>query len=69
MLGFHNMIYDRKFLDLPEKEKTEIKNKSENDKNRISGIHGRNGWYRNPKNNPYTQRREWKQERSEYAKR
>lgn len=68
MLGFHNMIYDRKYLGLPEKEKTEIKAKAENDKNRISGSHGRNSWHGNPKNNPYAQRKEWKQERGNYVR-
>lgn len=68
MLGFHNMIYDRKYLGLPEKEKAEIKEKAENNKNRISGSHGRNSWRGNPKNNPYAQRRDWKQERGDYVR-
>lgn len=69
MLGFHNMIYDRQFLGLTEKEKAEIKDKAENDKNRISGNHGRNSWHGNPKNNPYAQRKDWKQERLDYVRR
>ena len=68
MLGFHNMIYDRKYLDLPEKEKTEMKNRAENDQNRISGHYGRKSWQGHPKNNPYTQRRDWKQERQNYVR-
>ncbi len=68
MLGFHNMIYDRKFLGLPEKERTEIKQKAEYNKNRVSGTHGRNGWHGHPKNNPYAQRKDWKQERRDYVK-
>ena len=68
MLGFHNMIYDRKYLGLPEKEKAEIKTKAENNQNRISGSYGRNSWYGNPKNNPYAQRKDWKQERGNYVR-
>jgi hypothetical protein len=68
MLGFHNMIYDRKYLGLPEKEKAEIKTKAENNQNRISGSHGRNSWRGNPKNNPYAQRKDWKQERGNYVR-
>jgi hypothetical protein len=69
MLGFHNMIYDRKYLGLSEKEKSEIKDKAENDKNRISGSYGRNNWHGHPKNDPYAQRKDWKQERMDYVRR
>lgn len=69
MLGFHNMIYDRKFLGLAEKEKAEIKQKAENNPNRVSGSHGRNSWHGHPKNDPYAQRNEWKQERLDYVRR
>ena len=69
MLGFHNMIYDRKFLSLPEKEKAEIKQRAENDNNRVSGSHGRNSWRGHPDKDPYTQRKDWKQERLDYVRR
>ena len=68
MLGFHNMIYDRKYLGLPEKEKTAIKQKSENAPNRISGNHGRSHWHGNPKNNYMSERRSWANQRTEYVK-
>ena len=68
MLGFHNMIYDRKYLGLSEKEKSEIKQKAENNNNRISGSHGRNGWQGHPRNDSHAQRRDWKNERNKYVR-
>ena len=59
MLGFHNMIYDRKYLDLPEKEKKNVEARAQNNPHRITGQHGRNGRYDNNAKNPYYQRREW----------
>ena len=67
MLGFHNMIYDRKFLNLSEKEKADIKERAEKDGNRISGHHGRNNWQGHPRHNPYARRREWQKERFDYV--
>jgi len=58
MLGFHNMIYDRGYLGLPEKQKTEMKEKAEQNPNRISGKYGRQN-YANKAKDPYRQRREW----------
>lgn len=60
MLGFHNMIYDRKYLGLPEKERNDVKARSENDPNRISGKNGRNNKYDNNSKNSHWQRREWR---------
>lgn len=37
MLGFHNLIYDRGYLGLPEKVKAEIKEKGKKNEYRISG--------------------------------
>lgn len=59
MLGFHNMIYDRKYIGLPEKEKQEVEARAEKDVNRISGKYGRNNKYTNNRKDPYWQRREW----------
>lgn len=68
MLGFHNMIYDRKYLDLPEKEKVEMKNRAANDQNRISGSYGRKHWNGHPRNDSHNQRRDWKNnERRNYV--
>ncbi len=58
MLGFHNMIYDRKYLGLPEKEKAEIKQRAENNPNRVSGSHGRT--YSNEAKDPYKSRQDWR---------
>ena len=58
MLGFHNMIYDRGYLGLPEKQKVEMKEKAEQNPNRISGKYGRQN-YANKAKDPYRQRREW----------
>lgn len=69
MLGFHNMIYDRNFLGLPEKERNKIKEINEKDQNRISGKYGRGNWQKNPKNDPYAQRRDWNKEKYDYVKR
>lgn len=68
MLGFHNMIYDKKYVELPEDEKTIIKEKAENDKHRVSGSHGRNIWHGHPKNDPYAQRKDWKREKLDYVR-
>lgn len=65
MLGFNNMIYDRKFLNLSEKEKADIKEKSENHPNRRSGSRGFVG---NPKNNSLAARRNWHNQRTDYVK-
>ncbi|MBR1601295.1 MAG: hypothetical protein IJ677_06925, partial [Alphaproteobacteria bacterium] len=56
MLGFHNMIYDRKHLGLPEKE--EIKKRAENNPYRRSGNGGQS--YSNDAKNPYKLRQDWK---------
>lgn len=66
MLGFNNMIYDRAYLNLPEKEKAEIKQRSENNPNRRSG--NRSGYWGNPKNDSLKARRDWHNERSDYVK-
>ena len=70
MLGFHNMIYDRKYLDLPEKEKAEVKERAEHYPNRVSGSHGRNNTFRGHPNKDYIKdRRDWRNERTQYVRR
>ena len=62
MLGFHNMIYDRNYLGLPEKEKKELNEKAENNPNRINGKHTNN-----KKHDSHFQRREWRNKGRYYA--
>ena len=70
MLGFHNMIYDRKYLNLPEKEKAEMKERAENYPNRVSGSHGRNYTFRGHPSKDYIKgRRDWRDERTQYVRR
>ena len=66
MLGFHNMIYDRKFLGLSEKEKAEIRQNAPNNKNHVSG---NNYWRGHPSKDPYAMRKGWNQERMDYVRR
>lgn len=61
MLGFHNMIYDRKYLGLPEKEKAAVVEKAEKDSNRISGKYG------NKYRDSHVSRREWNNKGRYYA--
>ena len=65
MLGFHNMIYDRSYMNLTENEKSDIKQKSENNPNRRNGNRIYKG---NPKNNSLKARREWHNKRTDYVK-
>lgn len=69
MLGFHNMIYDRRYVEAQEIEKNAIKERNDNDPNRISGNKGRNNQQRSSKNNYLKDRQNWSRTKNEYLKR